>query len=190
MKMIAPAECPRYQALVQLLRAADTVWDASRVFFARWDLSPSQFNVLNLLDGNPSGMSQTELSRELIMHRSNATGLIDRLEKRGLVRRDNVDADRRAYRVVLTAEGARLLGEVLPGYFEGVGQVCGHLSEGRAAELISDFRQIARSAERIAAALHLGGASPSEPSSDSGPGGGAGAGGEVETKSVEKEAVV
>jgi hypothetical protein len=90
--------------------------------------------------------------------------------------------------VVLTAEGARLLAEVLPGYFEGVGRVCGHLSERRAAELISDFRQIARSAERIAAALHHRGASPSEPSSLPGPGGGAVAAKEVETQSGANEA--
>jgi DNA-binding MarR family transcriptional regulator len=141
-----------HQALVQLLRAADTVWDASRVFFVRWRLSPSQFNLLNLLEGNPAGLSQTELSRELITHRSNVTGLVDRLEKRGLVRREDAAADRRAYRVTLTPEGTRLLEEVLPRYHEEVRRVCGHLSPRRAAELIADCRQIAQNAERVATA--------------------------------------
>jgi len=86
---------PGYRALLELLRTADTVWNASRVFFERWDLSPSQFNVLNLLHANPAGLSQTDLSRQLIMHRSNLTGLVDRLEKRGLVARREVAADRR-----------------------------------------------------------------------------------------------
>ena len=153
MKAPPPSASQAYQALVQLLRAADTVWNASRAFFAHWDLSPSQFNVLNLLEGNPSGLSQTELGRQLIMHRSNVTGLVDRLEKRRLVRREDAAGDRRAYRVVLTPDGARLLRDVLPGYFEGVGRVCEHLSERRAAELIADFRQVARNAERIAAGL-------------------------------------
>ena len=96
---------PGYRALMELLRSADTVWSASRVFFERWDLSPSQFNVLNLLRLNPAGLSQTDLSRELIMHRSNVTGLLDRLERRGLVARREVAADRRAYNVVLTPAG-------------------------------------------------------------------------------------
>ena len=48
------------------------------------------------------------------MHRSNLTGLVDRLEKRGLVARREVAADRRAYSVVLTAAGARLLRDILP----------------------------------------------------------------------------
>jgi DNA-binding MarR family transcriptional regulator len=144
---------PSYRALMELLRAADTLWDASRVFFERWDLSPSQFNVLNLLRLNPAGLSQTDLSRQLIMHRSNVTGLLDRLEKRGLVARRDVAADRRAYSVVLTAAGARLLRGILPRYYQEAAQVWDRLPARRAAELIADLQQVAQNAQRIAAAL-------------------------------------
>jgi DNA-binding MarR family transcriptional regulator len=144
---------PAYRALMELLRAADTVWNASRVFFERWDLSPSQFNVLNLLNLNPDGLSQTDLSRQLIMHRSNLTGLVDRLEKRGLVARQEVAADRRAYRVVLTAAGRRLLREVLPRYYEEAAHVWDRLPACRAAELIADLQQVASNAQQIAAKL-------------------------------------
>ncbi len=145
-----PDASPRYQALLQLLRTADTVWNASRLFFSRWDLGPSQFNVLNLLHLSPEGLSQTELSRQLIMHRSNLTGLIDRLEKRGLVRRQDVAADRRAYRVVLTRAGAELLREILPRYYEGADRVWNKLPARRAAQLVADLRQVAQNVERIA----------------------------------------
>ena len=144
---------PGYRALMELLHTADTVWNASRVFFERWDLSPSQFNVLNLLRFNPAGLSQTDLSRQLIMHRSNVTGLVDRLEKRGLVARREVAADRRAYSVVLTATGARLLGDILPQYYQDAARVWGHLPARRAAELIADLQKVARNAEHVAANL-------------------------------------
>ena len=144
---------PSYRALMELLRTADTVWNASRVFFERWDLSPSQFNVLNLLHLNPGGLSQTDLSRQLIMHRSNLTGLVDRLEKRGLVARREVAADRRAYSVVLTAAGNRLLREIHPRYYEEAARVWHRLSARRAAELIADLQQVARNAQHIAAKL-------------------------------------
>ena len=142
---------PRYRALLQLLRTAETVWNASRLFFERWNLGPSQFNVLNLLYQQRGGLSQTELSRQLIMHRSNITGLVDRLEKRGLVQRRDVAADRRAYRVVLTPAGAELLRQILPRYYEGADRVWGALSPRRAAQLIAALRQAAQNAERIAA---------------------------------------
>src|SRR5258707_14719648 len=104
MDPIAPSAL-RYEALLRLLRTANMIWDASRVFFEQWDLSPSQFNILNLLLANCDGLTQTDVGRQLITHRSNVTGLVDRLEKRGLVQRKEVHSDRRAYRVVLTAAG-------------------------------------------------------------------------------------
>jgi DNA-binding MarR family transcriptional regulator len=110
---------------VQLLRTADILWEASRVFFAPWDLSPSQFNILNLLDAHPDGLSQSDLGRQLLTHRSNVTGLIDRLEKRGLVRRKEVAGDRRAYRVVLSKAGTGLLHKILQEYRERADGVWG-----------------------------------------------------------------
>ena len=153
MRTRADENHPGYRALMELLRAADTVWDASRIFFERWDLSPRQFNVLNLLRLNPDGLSQTDLSRQLIMHRSNLTGLVDRLEKRGLVARREVAADRRAYSVVLTAAGTRLLREILPRYYEEATRVWDRLPARRATELIADLQQVTRNVKQIAANL-------------------------------------
>ena len=56
---------PRYSATLQLLRTAESLWNGSRLFFARWDLSPSQFNVLNLLLEAPAGLTQTDLEKRL-----------------------------------------------------------------------------------------------------------------------------
>jgi DNA-binding MarR family transcriptional regulator len=144
---------PRYQALLQLLRTADTIWNASRAFFDRWDLGPSQFNVLNLLRLHPGGLSQTELSRELIMHRSNVTGLVDRLERRGLVERKDAADDRRAYRVVLTDEGSALLDQILPEYFVRADGLWNALSPNRITALVEDLEVIAGNVERAAKEL-------------------------------------
>src|SRR6267143_4768529 len=133
---------PRYKALLELLRTAEALWNASRVFFARWDLSPSQFNILNLLCGRPGGCTQSELSRSLIMHRSNVTGLVDRLEARGLVQRLDSAKDRRAYRVVLTTAGKRLLQQILPRYYAAAEQVWGALPVARAHQLVSELTRV------------------------------------------------
>ena len=153
MRTRADENHPGYRALMELLRTADAVWNASRLFFERWDLSPSQFNVLNLLHLSPDGLSQTELSRQLIMHRSNLTGLVDRLEKRGLVARREVAADRRAYSVVLTPAGTQLLREILPRYYAEAVRVWDRIPVQRAAGLIADLQQVARNVEQIAAKL-------------------------------------
>ena len=142
MKKKSGAPGPRYPALLQLLRTAENLWNSSRVFFGRWDLSPSQFNVLNLLSEEPGGLSQTEISRLLIMHRSNATGLIDRLEERGLLQRRATPGDRRAYRVVLTPAARPLLARILPDYYRLAEQVWGDLPVARVGQLLADLSRL------------------------------------------------
>ena len=145
-----PAPGPRYRALLQLLRTAETLWNVSRLFFARWDLSPSQFNILNLLCDRPDGCTQIELSRLLIMHRSNVTGLVDRLEARGLVQRRDSPHDRRVYRVILTAAGRKLLQQILPRYYAAAEEVWGTLPARRANQLIKELTRICANAEGVA----------------------------------------
>jgi DNA-binding MarR family transcriptional regulator len=142
MKTKSEAPGPRYAALLQLLRTAENLWNSSRVFFGRWDLSASQFNVLNLLRDEPEGLSQTEISRLLIMHRSNATGLIDRLEQRGLLQRRATPGDRRAYRVVLTPAARELLARILPGYYRLAEQVWDNLPVARVRQLLADLSHL------------------------------------------------
>jgi len=141
-KPAQPPSSPRYLALVQMLRTAENLWNTSRAFFERWDLSPSQFNVLNLLRTNPDGLSQIEISRLLIMHRSNATGLIDRLEERGLLQRRNTPGDRRAYQVVLTSASRQLLEQILPEYYQVAELVWGDLPAARIAEFLDDLSRL------------------------------------------------
>lgn len=150
MKTTSPSASPRYRALIQLLRTAESLWNASRLFFVRWDLSPSQFNILNLLEDQPQGLSQTELSRELLTHRSNVTGLVDRLEKRGLVLRQDTPHDRRAYRVVLTPAGQKLVQDILPHYYQAAEAVWNGLPIKRANELVHELTRVSENAERIA----------------------------------------
>ena len=144
---------PRYEALVNLLRTVDTIWNASRVFFTRWELSPSQFNVLNVLSGKSDGLSQVELGRRLLMHRSNVTGLVDRLEARGMVKRQDNPNDRRAYNVVLTSSGENVVRQILPHYYRAAEEVWGDIPKKRAEEMVTGLIAVCVNAERIAAEL-------------------------------------
>jgi MarR family transcriptional regulator, organic hydroperoxide resistance regulator len=77
-----------------------------------FDLSPVQAHVLHLIEpGRPLPMGR--LAGTLGCDASNVTGLVDRLEARGLVeRRPSVD-DRRVKVIQLTPAGARLRGQLL-----------------------------------------------------------------------------
>jgi MarR family transcriptional regulator, organic hydroperoxide resistance regulator len=74
---------------------------------AELDLAPSQARALHELDLERP-ISMRELAERLKSDPSNVTGLIDRLETRGLVERRPDPADRRIKGLALTSAGARL----------------------------------------------------------------------------------
>lgn len=79
--------------------------------FDRYDLTSQQFGLLAFL-WIEDGLSQAELSARSQIDRTTMGGIIDRLEKEGLVERRNHPADRRAYQVYLTAKGRSLEDEL------------------------------------------------------------------------------
>lgn len=108
------------QFVIQTLRTANTLLRESRRLFRPYGLTDAQFNVLNVLGINDAGLTQRELGDILVVDRSNVTGLLDRMEAAGWVRRAEVPGDRRAWRVRLTPGGRKLWREVAPLYEQAV----------------------------------------------------------------------
>jgi MarR family transcriptional regulator, lower aerobic nicotinate degradation pathway regulator len=75
--------------------------------FDAYDLTPQQFGLLGFL-WRQDGQSQAELSQRSQIDRTTMGGLVDRLEKEGLVRRAPHPEDRRAYQIFLTQKGKGL----------------------------------------------------------------------------------
>jgi DNA-binding MarR family transcriptional regulator len=79
---------------------------------APFSLSPIQCHVLHLIEpGQPMAMSR--LADVLSCDASNVTGLVDRLEQRGLVQRRSSAEDRRVKVLDLTSTGSRLRRQLL-----------------------------------------------------------------------------
>ena len=69
-------------------------------------LTPAQFDIVATL-GNTAGMSFRELGERTLITKGTLTGVVDRLEARGIVERVANDLDRRSVTVRLTAAGSR-----------------------------------------------------------------------------------
>src|SRR5438105_755562 len=109
MKSRESKTCEAWQLLVKLFftQRADLPMLASE-----FELSPAQCHVLHLIEPDrPVPMGR--IAEALACDASNVTGLIDRLESRGLVRRQPSAADRRVKVLELTPAGARLRATVL-----------------------------------------------------------------------------
>lgn len=70
------------------------------------DLTWPQYEVLQALSGQGTPPMLSELADRVRCVRSNMTALVDRLERRGLVRRIPHPEDRRSIRVELTVAGS------------------------------------------------------------------------------------
>ena len=114
---------PGYDLVIQVLSVANVMVKESHRLFRPHGLSDAQFNVLNVLGPEPAGLSQRALSEVLVVDRSNITGLLDRMEGSGWVKRTDHPSDRRVYVVTLTAEGRKLWQKVLPEYVAVVRRV-------------------------------------------------------------------
>jgi DNA-binding MarR family transcriptional regulator len=75
-----------------------------------FELAPQQMIALRMLGAGPRKMS--ELAQALFCDNSNVTGIVDRLEERGLVIREAAKGDRRVKLLVLTKEGERMRIEI------------------------------------------------------------------------------
>ncbi len=99
-------------------------------------LTAIQLNVLLTLQNEPSGLALSEIGRRLAVSKANVTGLIDRLEHKGLLERCSA-SDRRITLARVTAEGTRLLSEVLPRHNDLLSQIGDCLSESQKKRLTS-----------------------------------------------------
>jgi DNA-binding MarR family transcriptional regulator len=84
---------------------------------AQLRLTPNDVRALTELDG-ASGRTMRSLAEEWGCDASNATWIVDRLEKRGLVERRSKPGDRRAKLVVLSGAGIKARKQLLDGLFE------------------------------------------------------------------------
>jgi DNA-binding MarR family transcriptional regulator len=104
MKAPADGSCEAWQLLVRLFFVQRANLPS---LAAELELSPAQCHVLQLLEpGRPVPMGR--LAQTLACDASNVTGLVDRLELRGLIRRGSSSEDRRVKVLELTAKGTRL----------------------------------------------------------------------------------
>ncbi len=140
-----PFEDLAHEALLNVYFTTSWIKKTAGQFFQAYGLTDVQFNVLVLLkyqcDAN-AGLTQAELSRMMLVNRPNVTGLVDRLEKMDLVRREAVPGDRRSNRVVLTEVGERKVLEVEDGYYRLVHTVMSPLDTGEQRLLIGLLERV------------------------------------------------
>jgi DNA-binding MarR family transcriptional regulator len=132
------------EVMLNLLRTADRLMGRFENALKPSGLTPTQYNVLRILRGmSPQGIACQEIARRMITRDADLTRLLDRLESRGLVRRQRQVDDRRVVHTTITPLGMSLLAELDGLVLETNKKALGHLGHDRLSlllELLEDAR--------------------------------------------------
>lgn len=101
------------EVFLNLWRTYDRLRMLEDELFARYELTPQQYNVLRLLRADhPRTVPTLALAQRLVSRAPDITRMLDRLEERGLIARDRPADNRRTVRIAITNAGQKLLGEI------------------------------------------------------------------------------
>ncbi len=147
LKKRRPFESLEQEAALNILRTNDQLQICFARLFREHGLTPSQYNILRILRGEGKPLPILEIADRTVAVVPGITGLIDRLEQAGFVKRVRCETDRRIIYVALTDEGAQTLG-VLDEPLQALHKkLMGHLSQAELRELI---RLLEKTRERAA----------------------------------------
>jgi MarR family transcriptional regulator, organic hydroperoxide resistance regulator len=109
----------RSRVLLAILSSERAIIRAMTASAAGEEITLQQFSVLGVLSRLGSA-TMSRLSKELRVTPPNITGVVDRLERKELVKRETSAGDRRKKEIRLTAKGAGLYERVREGYSESL----------------------------------------------------------------------
>ena len=141
LKKKRPFDSAEQEALLNILRTNDQFQNRFGRLFREFDLTPSQYNVLRILRGEGKPMPCQEIGERMIQVVPAMTGLLDRLEAQGHIRRERCTEDRRVVYIELTDSANELLQRMDAPVNELHQQLIGHLSQ-------TEMKQLSRLLEK------------------------------------------
>ncbi len=142
-----PSAC---EAFLHLLRTGDEAFRVVDAHFHSHGLSQGRFTVLMLLADKAGGQSHAftpaQLAEMAGVTRATMTGLVDTLERDGMVTRKPDPADRRMLLVELTPGGHEFLARIMPEHFRRISVLMAALTEAERRTLVRLLGKVAAQA--------------------------------------------
>lgn len=106
-------------------------------YLTEFDMTPGKLNVLVAIQhhGGNEGLPQVQISRHLIVTKSNMTKHLDKLEREGLITRSSRPGDRRVKIVRITPKAQKLLDGLWERYNQRLKDLTGQLSRAKQKQL-------------------------------------------------------
>lgn len=123
------------KAIVNLIYTHNWMTEKLKPFFERGDVTSQQFNILRILRGAAKPLSTLQIRQRMLDKMSDTSRIVDRLVKKGLVKKVPCETDKRLVDVSITDKGKKMLLK-LDEYESDIDKVFGLLSV-KEAELLN-----------------------------------------------------
>jgi DNA-binding MarR family transcriptional regulator len=110
--LIKNDKLPSVAATKTLIRAAFLITNGANRPYLKLGMNLSEVDVLDVLAHSEVGLNCSEIAETTLITKGGITGILDRLEARGLVQRLPSREDRRSIRIQLTEKGVEFCREL------------------------------------------------------------------------------
>lgn len=111
-KQKKPFKSEHEKALVNLLYTTNWLNDQLKGYFKPFDITPTQYNILRILNGAEKPMTTFEIRERMLNKMSDITRLIDRLIRKEYVLKKTHRDDKRLVDIVISPQGRSLLSKI------------------------------------------------------------------------------
>lgn len=136
-----PEEIRALDTYIKLQRAAETAMSRTTAHLSDYDLTTSQFAVLEALY-HLGTLSQRDLAEKLLKSTGNMSSVLKNIEKRDLISRERDANDNRYMRVCITDSGRKLIEGMFAGHVAGIVEEMSILSPAEQEELARLCRKL------------------------------------------------
>lgn len=131
---------------VVLTRAIQSVKKKVEEDIKGMGLNPTEFAVLELVY-NKGDQPIQKIGEKVLIASSSITYVVDKLEKKELLKRRPSPEDRRSTYAVITDKGTQFMDEVFPRHREAINNICGGLNKVEKQTLIEQLKKLGYHAE-------------------------------------------
>ncbi len=108
------------EPILRMIRELTEVYQAlanySDAHVRQFSLTAPQFDVIAALGNASTGMTMNMLAERTLVTKGTLTGIVDRLEQKGLVKREVPPTNRRCFVIVLTPDGQSAFEKTFPAH--------------------------------------------------------------------------
>ena len=97
------------KTVINLIYTFNWINEQHKKFFEREDITSQQFNILRILRGAAKPLSTLQIRQRMLDKMSDTSRIVDRLVKKGLVKKVVCKSDRRLVDVSISEKGLELL---------------------------------------------------------------------------------